>query len=301
MLRTVLLGLGGFGVVLVAAAWLTPSSPGGLGGDGLAAADSTFLMARVGALESALEYERERRRDLEVELYTITEQLNARIAQVGQSLPPSMPAGGPTDERREARAWMAGEEGNLQTLIERVGGRAQGLLGDPDAMRRRQVDRLVASGFSQDRAEWVERRTEELRMEALSARYEAAVQGRALEPGELPNTDAVLRTELGEADYERYLSALNRPTSVGVGRVLASSPAERAGLQPGDQILSYGGQRVFSVSDLNALTLQGTPGQTVAVDVMRDGQSIQLYLPRGPVGIEGGGVRGAAAARFRGR
>lgn len=300
MLRTVLLGLGGFAVVLVAAAWLTPNSPGGPGGDGLAAADSTFLMARVGALESALEYERERRRDLEVELYTITEQLNTRIAQVSQP-PPSMPAGDPTDERREARARMAGEEGNLQTLIERVGGRVQGLLGNPDAMRNRQLDRLVAAGFSPDRAEWVERRTEELRMDALSARYEAAVQGRALEPGELPNTDAVLRTELGEADYERYLSALNRPTSVGVGRVLASSPAERAGLLPGDQILSYGGQRVFSVSDLNALTLQGTPGQTVAVDVLRDGQNIQLYLPRGPVGIEGGGVRGAAAARFRGR
>ncbi len=299
MLRTVLLGLGGFGVVIVAAAWLTPSSPGA---DGIAAADNTFLMARVGALESALEYERERRRDLEVELYTITEQLSTRIAQVSQPSPAfPMSAGSAAEDRREARTWPAGAEGDLQTLVERVGGRLQGLLGDPDAMRRRQVDRLVASGFSQDRAEWVERRTEELRMEALSARYEAAVQGRALEPGELPNTDAVLRTELGEADYERYLSALNRPTSVGVGRVLASSPAERAGLQPGDQILSYGGERVFSVSDLNALTLQGTPGQTVAVDVMRDGQTIQLYLPRGPVGIEGGAARGVAAARFRGR
>lgn len=297
MLRTVLLGLGGFAAVIVAAAWLMPSSPELRTDD---SADTAFLAARVGALESALEYERERRRDLELELYTISDQLAARITEGGSQSAvddgDSRPASADSDRDQRGRRGADGDQ--LQGPIDRVGGRLQGLLGDPDAVRRREVERLVAAGFSPDQAEWIERRTEELRMEALSARYEAARSGQALDAGEVPNTDAVLRAELGDADYERYLSARNRPTSVGVGRVLASSPAESAGLQPGDQIVSYGGQRIFNMTDLNDATLQGTPGQTVVVDVLRDGQPMQLYLPRGPVGIVGGmGARG----RFGGR
>jgi hypothetical protein len=287
MLRTVLVGLGGFAAVIVAAAWLMPSSPQ-LRTD--SSSDSAFLAARVGALEAALEYERERRRDLELELYTISDQLTARIAEAGRQGAAVAAGGGAdsADDARELRVRRGADVEDLQGLMDRVGGRLQGLLGDPDALRRRQLDRLVSAGFSPDQAEWIERRTEELRMEQLSARYEAARSGRALDAGELPGTDAVLRAELGDADYERYLSALNRPTSVGVGRVLASSPAESAGLQPGDQIISYGGQRVFNMTDLNDATLQGTPGQTVVVEVLRNGQPMQLYLPRGPVGIVGG-------------
>ena len=73
--------------------------------------------------------------------------------------------------------------------------------------------------------------------------------------------------------------------------MLASSPAEQAGLKPGDQVVSYDGQRVFDMRDLNALTLKGNAGEPVVVDVQRDGQSVQLVLPRGPVGILGGGGR----------
>jgi hypothetical protein len=36
--------------------------------------------------------------------------------------------------------------------------------------------------------------------------------------------------------------------------------------------------------------LEGQPGQVVAVDVIRDGQLVQLYVPRGPIGITGGRV-----------
>ena len=53
-------------------------------------------------------------------------------------------------------------------------------------------------------------------------------------------------------------------------------------------------QRVFDMDELNNLTIDGQPGETVAVDVLRGGQPMQLYLPRGPIGITGGG-------RFRGR
>jgi S1-C subfamily serine protease len=97
-----------------------------------------------------------------------------------------------------------------------------------------------------------------------------------------------LRNELGDADYERYLDASSRPTSVAVSGVLDSSPAQRAGLQPGDQIVRYDGKRIFSMSDLTRRTLEGQPGEQVVVDILRDGVSMQVAVPRGPIGISGG-------------
>ena len=151
-------------------------------------------------------------------------------------------------------------------------------------------ERLVAAGFSTDRAQWITDRLEQLPMEALRAQYEARRGGGAGEPPVA--FERTLRGELGDADYERYLQALGRPTAVDVRGVLASSPAEQAGLRQGDQIVAYGGQRVFDSRDLNRLTLEGTPGEPMLVDVLRNGQHVQVVIPRGPVGITGGRFRG---------
>jgi S1-C subfamily serine protease len=151
---------------------------------------------------------------------------------------------------------------------------------------------LIDAGFPPDRAEWLDRRSEELRMQSLQAQYEATREGRPFDPGTLQTGDRALRAELGDTDYERYLAALDRPTSVPVRDVLASSPAERSGLLPGDEVVAYDGERVFDMRDLNALTLEGTPGESVVVDVLREGQRLQLVMPRGPIGIFGGGFRG---------
>ena len=170
----------------------------------------------------------------------------------------------------------------VQQLTALGGGVLVDGLGDPPLDP---CELLVAGGFPPDRAEWIYRRTQELRMQTLQAQYDARREGRPLDPDSQERT---LRTELGDADYERYLTAFNRPTSVSVQSVLASSPAERVGLKPGDEIVGYGGQRVFDVRDLNALTLEGTAGESVVVEVRRNGLPLQLVLPRGPLGITGG-------------
>jgi S1-C subfamily serine protease len=126
-------------------------------------------------------------------------------------------------------------------------------------------------------------------MAALQARFDAGQsgdagawwQGRA----EIAET---LRAELGESGYERYLEANGRSTSVTVGTVIESSPAERAGLMPGDRITRYSGERIFGMSELTRQTMEGTPGQQVVVDIVRDGQPMQVVIPRGPLGISGG-------------
>jgi S1-C subfamily serine protease len=97
-----------------------------------------------------------------------------------------------------------------------------------------------------------------------------------------------LRTELGDVDYSRYLAANGRQTDIQVYGVLDSSPAQTAGLRPGDRIQRYGGQRIFTVRELTEQTLQGNPGENVAVDILRDGMPMQVVLPRGPLGVTGG-------------
>ena len=78
--------------------------------------------------------------------------------------------------------------------------------------------------------------------------------------------------------------------------VVNNSPAAKAGLKAGDEVVAYDGKRVFDLRDLNARTFEGTAGESVAVTVRRDGQTVHLTLPRGPIGITGGGPPG-----FRGR
>lgn len=157
------------------------------------------------------------------------------------------------------------------------------------------ISMLEEGGFSPDRAAWIEQRRSELALQAMQAQY-AQRRGESVDPTEL-RPEQTLRGELGDADYEKYLQAQGRPTKVGVFNVLPSSPAEKAGMQAGDQIVSYAGQRVFNMADLTDLTLQGTPGQAVTLEVQRNQQTVQLVIPRGPIGI-GGGPGGGGGGQF---
>jgi membrane-associated protease RseP (regulator of RpoE activity) len=163
-----------------------------------------------------------------------------------------------------------------------------------DAARRRnsragRIERLVAAGFLPGQADWITQREQQLQMDALQARFDAERSGEPVDWMANRNLASdTLRAELGDADYERYLDANDQSTSIAVSSVIESSPAQTAGLQPGDLIVRYDGARVFSMTDLTRQTMVGEPGQNVAVDVMRDGVLIQVVMPRGPVGITGG-------------
>jgi hypothetical protein len=286
MLKTLLLVLAGLVAGFTIALWLgsgsqappslTAAEPSGAAADSsrLVAAADGATAARLAALEAALDAEVDERAALEQRVAGLATQLQAlgeRPARAGD-----FPA-------------AAGDGPNAAAVAEV----RERFRRDPNARNaeadRRFAERLTATGFAPDRAEWIVQRAEQLRMEALQAQYDARRSGR---PVEMDATDQTLRAELGEADYERYLEAYGRPTTIPVRDVLASSPAERSGLKPGDEIVAYAGQRVFELRELNELTLQGTPGESIVVEVRRDGQSLQLVLPRGPLGITGGGIRG---------
>jgi hypothetical protein len=153
----------------------------------------------------------------------------------------------------------------------------------------RRISRLVESGFSEAEARRVLQLESEASYKALQAQWEAERSG---ETDQSTSSRDILRASLGDDEYARYLEANGRPSAVRVSQVLEGSPASTAGLQSGDQVVSYNGERVFHTSDLRELTMQGEPGQDVVVEIDRDGVRMQLTLPAGPIGISGSGNRG---------
>ena len=56
------------------------------------------------------------------------------------------------------------------------------------------------------------------------------------------------------------------------------SAAERAGLQRGDIITGFAGEKVTNADDLNAIKAKQTPGETVQIVVDRNGNELTLDL-----------------------
>ena len=94
-----------------------------------------------------------------------------------------------------------------------------------------------------------------------------------------------LRTTYGDETYDWFLYATNRPNRVIVEGVLGGSAAEEAGIRAGDVIVSYDRERVFRPGPLVQGTLSGNLDDRVDVEVWRQGERIQLTLPRGPLGV----------------
>jgi len=127
----------------------------------------------------------------------------------------------------------------------------------------------------------------------MQARFEAQRAGDAQAMMDANRiAEGRLRGYFDESEYGQYLEAYGRPTTVSVGAVIQSSPGQLAGLQAGDEIVRYDGERVFSYSDVNRAQLQGEPGESVVMDIVRDGTPMQIVLPRGPIGIQAGRFRG---------
>ena len=98
------------------------------------------------------------------------------------------------------------------------------------------------------------------------------------------NADSFL-SQLDEASYDAYLFASGQPNRVKVTNVLDSSQASTAGIQAGDHIISYDNKRIYNGFDLRSATTGGNINQSVAVEIERNGEVMELYLNRGPLGI----------------
>ena len=241
--------------------------------------DSVYLDAslpieqRLQRLEQIIAEERDARMVLE-------DQLGALIDEIER-----IDSAGPRAFGAQAASAEAGAAERRNRVTARSG---DSFASAVQRFQDRRMQMLIDGGFSDDEARQILRHESEAQYLGMQQAHDAQRRGEA--PDFLSATQdaqSALRDQLGDSDYEKYLAAQGQPTAVQVLQVLDSSPASRAGLQPGDQIVSYNGERVFDVNDLRALTLQGTVGEAVVLEIDRDGMRMQLSVPRGPVGISG--------------
>lgn len=86
-------------------------------------------------------------------------------------------------------------------------------------------------------------------------------------------------TELTRQIAERFDIAAR--SGAIVGTVEAGSPADRAGVEPGDVITTIDGREVEAVEDVFGALRRNAPGDTVGLDVLRDGRTQQLQAKLG--------------------
>lgn len=151
--------------------------------------------------------------------------------------------------------------------------------------------RLVTAGVAEDVALSLQMRIDQNRLALLQLRDQAIRENwfdsKAYneQASHLRNDERGLRADFGDDVYDRYLYAAGRPNRVVVKEVYTDSSAAAAGIQPGDIIISYALRRIFSMSALQQATSQGLAGESVLVDLLRNGQTISTSVPRGPLGI----------------
>jgi len=224
------------------------------------------------------------------------------------------------EAERAARSALADQVAALRAEVARLSGGVasapttappSGLLGvgPPSAFPPAAPDfdeqALRDAGFGERETHELRARMENLALERLYLRDRAVREGWASSPrfaGEMGTLDAKtrgLRDELGDERYDWLLYASGQSNRVVVQSVMDSSPASTAGIQPGDSILTYDGSRLFDASTLRDATTQGRAGESVPVEVSRGGETLRLFVPRGPLGVrlQEGHLRPGSAQR----
>lgn len=150
---------------------------------------------------------------------------------------------------------------------------------------------LEAAGLDTAIAEGIKLRGDQLAMSEMYLRDQATREGWVDTPRfkeemeEIEAQRVSVREEIGDDAYDRYLFALGHTNRVIVNDVMLDSVAEDVGLREGDLIVSYGDARIFAPDDLITSTQGGASGEPVVLEVRRNGERMQIEVPRGPLGL----------------
>jgi hypothetical protein len=94
------------------------------------------------------------------------------------------------------------------------------------------------------------------------------------------------REALGDESFDAMLYAAGERNRVFFSQLLDDSPGMSAGLMPGDELISYDGQRIFRPREIKQLTSEGERGEWVEVQVLREGEPRRFFVLRGPIGAQ---------------
>jgi C-terminal processing protease CtpA/Prc len=241
------------------------------------------IASQITRLESALAAETLARVSLQQEINKMASNSEREFGNRGQNLtlkaevkPVSAPPQQINQEpQREARR-LSREQFRLERLARQ----------QPEY----RIEQLVLAGFAQEEAARIVQIEAEASLRQLQSQYNARRE-RASQSESQTNNVNPIRAELGDLNYQRYLEANGLATSARISSVIGGSPGDNVGLRAGDNILSYAGERVFNLNEINNLTVQGQLGENVLIELERDNELLQLTIPRGPIGISSGGGR----------
>ena len=152
-------------------------------------------------------------------------------------------------------------------------------------------DNLVSAGVNPEYADAILRRISQQefrRMELINLIQRKAspdLRPHRDELREIQQNKITLRSELGDEDYDQYLSVTGQNNRVKVSSVMAGSPAESNGFQKGDVIVYYGDQKILNSTDIRNATLEGDIGSFINVEILRDGSRMSLAVPSGTLGV----------------
>jgi C-terminal processing protease CtpA/Prc len=150
---------------------------------------------------------------------------------------------------------------------------------------------LVAAGLEPQQAKSITQFLGDIEMERLYLHDQATREGWLGTPRyrqeimTLVEREEELRLELGDTDYDLYLYGTGQPNRVIIQSVIEDSPAQKVGIQSKDIAYSYAGNRLYSMRDLVTATTEGIANESVLLEVIRDGNIYEFYLPRGPLGV----------------
>lgn len=154
------------------------------------------------------------------------------------------------------------------------------------------VKSLVGQGVSEDVAADLFERIGEKKMEILELRDQATREGWINteeyqdQLAKLALSSKEIRDEFGDDVYDRYLYASGKANRILIEDIYPDSQAEDAELKPGDIIVRYAEEAIFSVRDLRVATTSGVRGETVVMDILRDGEAMRVVVLRGPLGAK---------------
>jgi len=227
-------------------------------------------------------------RDLDALRSTLEEERTARLALTERVERLQTQLEGMQSTRQASRF---GRDANraAETSLQRLGATPDDNVTDPQAVARFYFDpdKLEEVGIHAAEADRLRESHDEMLMERLRLRH-LSERGE-IDEEEMSTEQAKIRdhyrTELGDEAYDLMLYAGSEPNRIGVADVMHTSPAQAAGLQPGDIILSYAGERLFAPFDLVRATIEVEPGGTVPLVVLREGEELQFSVPTGPLGV----------------
>jgi len=159
------------------------------------------------------------------------------------------------------------------------------------------IERLLQGGIDETLAQTIVREQSETELKRLELQDKAKRENYYLTPRYQQELDAIdseslsLRERIGDYQYDRYLYTSRINNRVKAASVMQGSAAEQAGIQSGDIILDYDGQRIFEWTELKDATTEGERGEYVPISILRNGELFSLTIPRGPLGVRLGAAR----------